>query len=99
MREREFCGKARRQAEKKEIIFWGVGESLGGVAPRSGGGKEGAADLIEVGEGEEQVEPGGVFGQATETHGSVTPEAFDDPEGKLDLGAQAGFLPVAMTLT
>ena len=54
--------------------------------------------MVEVGEGEEQMEPGGVLGQTAEADGGVTPEAFDDAERKLDLGAEAGLLPVAVVL-
>jgi hypothetical protein len=43
----------------------GVGADSGQIRPDSGGGVQGFADLVEVGEGEEQMEPGGVLGEAT----------------------------------
>ena len=54
--------------------------------------------MIEIGEGEEQVEPGGILGEAAVADIGVAPEAFDDAEGKLDLGAEAGLVPVAVVL-
>jgi hypothetical protein len=67
----------------------GVGADSGQIPPDSGGGEQGFADLVEVGESEEQIEPGGVLGEAAVTGRRVSPEAFDDAEGKLDLGTEA----------
>ena len=66
-----------------ERWFW----SAPGVAALGlGGGEQGAPGLIQVGEGEEQMQPGGILGEAAVAHAGVTPEALDDAEGKLNFG-------------
>jgi hypothetical protein len=78
-----------------EVVLQGVGAAPPGL----GGGEQDAADLIEVGESEEQVKAGGVLFQPAVAHAGVSPESLDDAEGELDLRAQAGLLSVAMALT
>lgn len=64
----------------------------------SGRGKERAAGVEEVAQGEEQVQLRGVAGQAAVARFRVAPQVFDDPEGELHLRAHPGFAPVGAVL-
>ena len=75
-----------------------LGTSPRDLAEGLGGGEQRAARLVEIAQGEEHEESGGIFGQAAEAHARVVPELFDDAEGELDFGAHGGLLAVAVFL-
>ena len=61
------AGGKRKNREGSVIFEWfgAIARRPGKAAPGSGDGEQGAAGLIEVGEGDEQVEPCGVLLQST----------------------------------
>jgi hypothetical protein len=58
------------------------------------GGEQLAAGEVEVGDGEQQKKPGGVFGGSAVAHAGMAPALFDDAEGELDFGAHRGVAPI-----
>lgn len=93
-----FCGGRRRQERAAGNVRRKASKFCFGRAVVLRRGEQLAADLIEVAQGKEQEEPGGVLGHAAVAHARMASELFDDPKRKLHFAADGGFFPVGAFL-
>jgi len=61
-------------------------------------GEQGSPGLVEIAQSKEQMEPGGVLGQAAVADSGVAPQLLDDAKGKFDFGPQGRLVPVGTPL-